>query len=61
MLRSDVSRSLDMTGNNAYLSLARFAIRHPRYTRPVAAKLADNKTAFCRSEPCVRNLQQLRP
>ena len=35
-----------MTKNDVYLSLARFAVRHPRYTRPMAAKLADNKTAW---------------
>ena len=63
MLHSDVSHSLDMTHkqkNCAGLSLARFAIRHTRYTRPGAAKLADNKTAFCHSEPCVRNLYVFR-
>ena len=33
-------------GNDVYLPLARFAIRHPRYARLMAAKLADNKTAW---------------
>ena len=31
-------------------------LRHPRYARPVAAILADNKTTFCRSRTYVRDL-----
>ena len=31
-------------------------LRHPRYARLMAAKLADNKTTFCHSRTYVRNL-----